>query len=196
MILNFKVNGQKLRRLDDNYVVNLSKEYLQCNFQYSDDWDNLIKYVTFSVKGRNYRFEITDGVVRVPNDVLKYKYFYIKVHGVNANGEKMITSDELIIILKISGYSDVISPSNDSDVIDVYTLLKDKLNNKVDNFRLEQHNLICCSGDRIIQIIPLNFLDNYYDKDEMNDLLNETIINVDSSELADKGYLIFERHNL
>ena len=196
MILNFNIKGQKLRRLDDNYVVNLSKEYLQCNFQYSEDWDDLTKYATFSVKGRHYRFLIEDGVVRVPNDVLKYKYFYLQVHGTNNDGEKVITTDELIIILKISGYSDKISPSTDEEIIDVYTLLKQKLDNKVDDITLNGHNIICSSEGRIIKIIPLSFLDNYYDKEEMNDLLNETIINVDASELADNGFIIFEKYNL
>ena len=196
MILNFKINEQKLRRLDNNYVVNLSKEYLQCNFEYSDDWSNLTKYVTFSVKGRHYRFEIDNGVVRVPNDVLKYKYFYIQAHGVNSDGEQVLTTDELIIILKVSGYSDTLSPSSDVEVTDIYTLLKNKIDKKIDNFRLEEHNLICCSGNNVVQIIPLVFLDNYYDKDEINVLLNKTIIDVDTSELADNGYLIFEKYNL
>lgn len=196
MILNFKIYGQKLRRLDDNYVVNLSKEYLQCNFVFSDDWSALTKYATFSVKGRHYRFEISDGVVRVPNDVLKYKYFYIQVHGVNGNGEQVITTDELIIVLKISGYTDNMSQSSDSEVTDIYTLMKNKLDKKIDHFSLEENNLICYSENNVVQIIPLTFLNNYYTKDEVNGLLNKTITDVDTSELASNGLMIFRRYNL
>ena len=196
MILNFKIYGQRLRRLDDNYVVNLSKEYLQCNFQYSNEWDGLTKYATFSVKGRHYRFEINEDVIRVPNDVLRYKYFYVQVHGVNNMGEQVITTDELIIVLKVSGYTDHLTPSSDVEIVDVYTLMKEKMDTKVDHFSLEENNLICYSGENVIQIIPLTFLDNYYTKEEMNELLNETIIDVDTRELATYGNLIFRRYNL
>lgn len=196
MILNFRINGQRLRRYDDNYVVNLSKEYLQCNFQFSDDWTGLSKFVTFSVKGRYYRFELSGDSIRVPNDVLRYKYFYVKVHGADGEGERVITTDELIIVLKVSGYSDVVHHSLDGDVTDVYTVLKQKIDAKVDHFRLDGDVLVCYSGDSVVQIIPLSFLDDYYDKDEINSLLNETFIDVDVSELAESGYLIFERYDL
>lgn len=196
MILNFKIKGQKLIRFDDNYVVNLSKEYLQCNFEYSEDWSDLTKYVTFTVKGRSYRYELVNDSVQVPNDILKYKYFYIKVHGVSNTNQTVITTDELIIILKITGYDGNLQPSTEIDSQDVITLLKNKLDTKIDHLRITDNSLICYSGETVVQIIPFTFLENYYDKSEVNTLLNRTIIDVDTSELASDGYLIFEKYNL
>lgn len=196
MILNFRVYGQRLRRLDNNYIVDLSKEYLQCNFTYSDDWTGLTKYATFSVKGRHYRFKIEDDIVRVPNDVLKYKYFYLEVNGVSGDGKEIITTDTLIIIMKISGYTEHLTPSCDDEVIDVYTVLKEKLKTKIDDIKIEDNNLVCYSEKTIVKIVPLPFIDNYYDKSEIDEMFNRTFIDVDTSELSSDGYLIFERYNL
>ena len=196
MILNFKIYGQKLRRLDNNYIVDLSKDYLQCNFEYSPDWEELTKYATFSVKGRHYRFEINNVTVRVPYDVLNYKYFYLEVSGISEDGKEVITTDTLIIIMKISGYTEHLTPSCDDEVTDVYTILKEKLKTKIDDIKIENNNLVCYSENTIIKIIPLSFIDNYYDKSEINELFNRTFIDVDASELASNGYLIFEKYNL
>lgn len=198
MILKFTVFEQKLRRTDDNYVVNLSKEYLECQFDFpTPDWTGLKKYATFTVKGRSYRFKLdNEDKVRVPNDVLIYKYFYIKLHGLSQNEETIVTTDELIVILKVVDNKPLLSMPSDDSVEDVITVLKNKINEKVDHFEINDKQLLCYSGETIIQIIPLSFLDNYYDKDEIHTLLNETLINVDASELADKGLLIFERYNL
>ena len=198
MILNFTVYEQKLRRTDDNYIVNLSKEYLECQFNFpTSDWEGLEKYATFTVKGRSYRFKLdNEDKVRVPNDVLVYKYFYIKLHGLTQNEDTLITTDELIIILKVVDNKPLLSIPTDESVEDVITVLKNKINEKVDHFEINGKQLLCYSGETIIQIIPLSFLDDYYDKDEIHSLLNETLINVDASELADKGLLIFERYNL
>lgn len=199
MILNFNIYGQRLRRDDNNYVVNLSKDYLECQFNFiTDDWEDLEKYATFTVKGRSYRFQINnEGKVHVPNDVLIYKYFYVKVHGVETDeDETIITTDELIIILKVVSNKPLLSIPTDDSVEDVLTILKNKINTKVDHFELTDKQLLCYSGETLLQIIPLTFLDNYYDKDEIHSLLNETLIDVDASELAEKGWLIFERYNL
>ena len=198
MILNFIIYEQKLRRTDDNYVVNLSKEYLECDFTFAtSDWDGLKKYATFTVKGRSYRFKLdNEDKVRVPNDVLVYKYFYIKLHGLTQDERTIITTDELIIILKVVDNKPLLSVPSDDSVEDVITVLKNKINSKVDHFEINGKQLLCYSGETIIQIIPLSFLDDYYDKDEIHTLLNETLIDVDASELADKGLLIFERYNL
>ena len=196
MILNFKVYGQKLRRLDNNYIVDLSKDYLQCNFEFGSDWDDLTKFATFSVKGRHYRFEINDNIVRVPYDVLKYKYFYLEVNGVSSDGEEIVTTDTLIIVMKISGYTEHLTPSCDDEVVDIYTLLKQKIKTKIDDVQVINNNMVFYSEGDIVKVVPLPFVDDYYDKSEINGLLNETFIDVDASELASNGYLIFERYNL
>ena len=198
MILEFKIKNQKLIRIDNEYLVNLSQEYLQCNFDFlTSDWEGLEKYVTFKVKGKSYLYLIEENMVRVPNDILKYKYFYIKLHGLKKDENLKITTNELIILLKITGWKEnTYTPSKDLSSKDILTLLKDKIDDKVDHFVLEDNKLLCYSGNELKQIIPFDFLNNYYDKSEINEMLNETIINVDVSQLASQGYLIFEKYNL
>lgn len=198
MILYFDVYNQKVIRVDDEYTVNLSHDYLECDFMFhTTDWDDVTKYVTFTVKGRSYRYEL-DGndMVRVPNDILKYKYFYLKLHGVSKTNQTVITTDEIIILMKITGYSGNLTESTDINSKDVVTLLKEKLATKIDHFQLTDTNLICYSEDKVVQIIPFTFLNNYYDKTTIDELLSRTIVDVDTSELADTGYLIFEKHDL
>lgn len=198
MKLKFEIKNQRITRKDDEYTVNLSQDYLECDFTFlSDDWEDLTKYVTFTVKGRGYRYELDEhDNVRVPNDILKYKYFYIKLHGVSNENRTVVTTDELIILLKITGYKDNLQPSSEEHSGDVITLLKEKLDTKIDHFKLNDTNLVCYSGDTIIQIIPFKFLENYYTKTETDNLLKKTIVNVDSTELADTGILIFEKYEI
>lgn len=199
MILQFKIKNQKLVREDNEYLVNLSEEYLQCNFDFlTQDWEGLEKYATFKVKGKSYLYQIEEDKVRVPNDILRYKYFYIKLHGINRTENLKITTDELIIILKITGWKEQENyiPSHDLTNKDVVTLLKEKLDEKIDHFILTDKQLLCYSGDNLKQIIPFDFLEDYYDKTQIHELLNRTIIDVDNSELGTTGYLIFEKYNL
>lgn len=197
MKLRFEIKNQRIIRKDDEYTVNLSQDYLECDFTFTtDDWEELTRYVTFTVKGRSYRYELDEhDNVRVPNDILKYKYFYIKLHGVSNENRTVVTTDELIILLKITGY-DNLQPSGEEYHGDVITLLKEKLDKKIDHFKLNDTNLICYSGETIIQIIPFKFLENYYTKTETDNLLKKTIVNVDSTELADNGLLIFEKYEI
>ena len=37
---------------------------------------------------------------------------------------------------------------------------------------------------------------NYYDKEEVNEMISHTIVDVDTSELADGGFLIFRRYEI
>ena len=199
MILKFKIKNQKLIREDDEYLVNLTTEYLECQFDFmTPDWDNVEKYATFKVKGKSYLYQINDNTVKVPNDILKYKYFYIKLHGTDKNRNRKITTDELIIILKITGWKeqDNYVPSHDLTNKDIVTLLKEKLDTKTDHFELTNNSLICYSDGNIIQIIPFTFLENYYDKTEIDEMFKKTIVNVDAHELGSTGYLIFEKYNL
>ena len=199
MILKFKIKNQKLVREDDEYLVNLSTEYLECHFDFlTQDWDNVEKYATFKVKGKSYLYQITDNKVKVPNDILQYKYFYIKLHGTDNTKNQKITTDELIIILKITGWKsqDSYTPSHDLTTKDVVTLMKEKLDTKVDHFELTDTNLICYSGENVVQIIPFTFLENYYDKTEIDNMFKKTIVNVDNRELSSTGYLIFEKYDL
>lgn len=198
MILQFKIKNQKLIREDNEYLVNLSTEYLECHFDFiTEDWDGLEKYATFKVKGRSYLYQIENDTVKVPNDLLKYKYFYIKLHGIDKSQNIKITTDELIIILKITGWKEgPYASSNDIENKDILTIVSEKLDQKIDHFILTEDKLLCYSGETLRQIIPFDFLDRYYDKAEINTLLNRTVIDVDNSELGSTGFLIFEKYNL
>lgn len=47
MILQFSVNGQKLERKDENYIVERSSKFLKCEFQFDETWNGLSKVALF-----------------------------------------------------------------------------------------------------------------------------------------------------
>lgn len=198
MMLEFAIKNQRLHRTDNVYLVNLSNDYLECYFTFSsDDWTGLDKYVTFTVKGKSYKYLLDDSnVVRVPNELMRYKYFYVKLEGDNKDNDTLITTNELIVILKITLDRDNLKPSSDIDSKDIITLMKEKLDKKIDHFTLSENQLLCYSEDNLVQIIPFDFLSNYYDKEEVDEMISHTIVDVDASELADGGFLIFRRYEI
>ena len=45
MKLEFKIENQSLTRIDDNKAVDLSNNYLECGFSFSEDWDDFARFV-------------------------------------------------------------------------------------------------------------------------------------------------------
>ena len=82
MKLEFKIENQSLIRTDDNKAVDLSNNYLECSFSFSEDWDDFAKFVIFRCNKKSYRVAINDETCLVPYDVLKADKFIITVYGV------------------------------------------------------------------------------------------------------------------
>ena len=104
MKLEFKIENQSLERIDDNKAVDLSNNYLECGFSFSEDWDDFARFVIFRCNKKSYRVAIEDTSCFVPYDVLKADKFLITVYGVKE--DVRITTNYLWIHLRKSAFVD------------------------------------------------------------------------------------------
>lgn len=103
MDLEFTINNQTLKRTDTTHPVDLSNEYLKCQFDFlSDDWEDLGKFAIFRTGDKNYRVAINDGECIVPFDALQVNQFALTVYGVD--GDTRITTNLVYIKLGKSGF--------------------------------------------------------------------------------------------
>ena len=95
MNIFYKVDSQRLSRVDNNYIVENSKQYLCASFTFSEDWDGIVKKVFFE-NGDIKKYVLLDGddtICVVPNDIIKYPRFSIYVIGYGE--DKTITTNVL-----------------------------------------------------------------------------------------------------
>ena len=110
-MLKFKVTNQKLTLLYPQVVVVAdSQDYLQAQFSFSEDWNNVVKIALFSRDDDNIRVALDENnIAVVPWQVLKGKgKFDISVFGNNYDGDanKVITSSVVTLDVKRSGLKD------------------------------------------------------------------------------------------
>lgn len=99
--IEFRVEHQRISRIDDFYVVGGSQRYLHARFQFCEDWEGEEAYAVFSGGGKSYRQKIVDGECVVPWEVLLTKQFFV---GCEA-GDR-ITSDAARVDVRPSGAPD------------------------------------------------------------------------------------------
>lgn len=109
MDLEFDVNNQILTRVDNNKLVNKSRNYVQCNFSFiTSDWEDLDKFAIFSSPKHNHYVvhlgTLMRGSAVVPSDVLLGDYFQVSVYG----GDLLTTNRVKINLIK-TGYTTHIS---------------------------------------------------------------------------------------
>lgn len=82
-MLEFCISNQLLTRLDGTEVFSDSENYLECAFQFSDDWAGLEAVATFGHSGvaEPVSVRIVDGVCRVPHEVIHPYGFTLAVYG-------------------------------------------------------------------------------------------------------------------
>ena len=115
MILEFSVDKQTITRTDENKPVEKSKNYLYCQFNFSDDWSEVVKTAIFtSAKGDVVNVILEDDACVVPWEVNEYPHFSVSVFG----GD-LITANRVVVQLAKSGYSQGNAPSEPTP--DVYT---------------------------------------------------------------------------
>lgn len=106
-MLKFKVEHQDLILLDTDTIVADSEDYLQMQFSFTDDWNDVIKIALFSRDENNIRVQLNaDGIVTVPWNVLKGEgSFNVSVFGNNQEDapNKVITSSVATILVQGSG---------------------------------------------------------------------------------------------
>ena len=82
-MLEFCISNQLLTRLDGTEVFSDSENYLECAFQFSDDWAGLEAVATFGHSGvaEPISVRIVDGVCRAPHEVIHPYGFTLAVYG-------------------------------------------------------------------------------------------------------------------
>lgn len=200
MVVEFDVYNQKMIPLKEKpYIVNKSRNYLQLKFNFkTEDWNGLNKFIIFRVKNKHYLEELGRGdevVITVPNYTIKNNFLIFTVYGQSYEDDFRITTKERVVILKKSGYTKNID-KYDGEVIDydVISILVEKISKAFADVEVNENNLVFFNFDgEVIKIIPIDFLENYYDKQDIDEKFSKTIVDVDTSELAETGCLIFNK---
>lgn len=90
MELRFKIFNQKIKRVDSNFIVSDSKNYLTASFDFSEEWDRCAKTVIFERGSDAYEVVLnSEGECLVPHEVLKLGSFKVSAFG---------TRDEMTVI--------------------------------------------------------------------------------------------------
>lgn len=82
-MLEFSISNQLLSRLDATQVVADSENYLECAFQFSQDWEGTVAVATFghSKVTNPISVRIVDGKCQVPHEVIQEYGFQLSVYG-------------------------------------------------------------------------------------------------------------------
>ena len=117
-MLEFKVTGQRLARVDSFEPATDSEGYLQAAFSFSADWDGTAKTALFwsGASATKYRKLLdSSGRCTVPAEVLldnsgRRNDFRVMVYGVS-DAFPRVTTNELRVELSRSGYGDAVTPA-------------------------------------------------------------------------------------
>lgn len=82
-MLEFSISNQLLSRLDATQVMADSENYLECAFQFSQDWEGTVAVATFghSKVTNPISVRIVDGKCQVPHEVIQEYGFQLSVYG-------------------------------------------------------------------------------------------------------------------
>jgi hypothetical protein len=107
-ILNISINNQDIYWENSFSIVEDSKEYLYCKFNYNSDWDDATKQIRFynSPEEKYYAIDTSQELIKIPPEVIHGKQFYIAVGGYNDEG-LFIPTSALKIPLKPNGFGDI-----------------------------------------------------------------------------------------
>ena len=107
MQLEFTITNQSLKRVDQNKIVNKTRNYITLSFEFkTEDWEDLDTYLILKdEQGQNYLFDLNeeDPEITVPEIILRGGWFKVTVFGFNQNIR--LTTDTRTISLLPSGYT-------------------------------------------------------------------------------------------
>lgn len=204
IVIDYEIQNQLIRQVSEKpYLVNNSRNYLKLNFEFkSDDWKDLNKFIIFKItngfdkKTKNY-IEVlgneNSSSIIVPSYAIKNNFLIFTVFGENL--DYRITTKEVVVVMKKTGYTNNVDIYDDDDPdINVFTYLMERIDGSLHTIDIKDNNMFLYNDKgEILKIIPLDFLENYYNKQEIDEKFSKTIIDVDASELAETGYLIFNK---
>lgn len=115
-MLEFEVNNQIIKRVDNTELVNLSENYLGLSFTFkTNDWNDLAKFVLFTGQGTDtFKIAVVNNTVSVPNEVLTGDYFIFSLYGVS--NDVRITTNQIKAYLISSGYTDNVTSDINTDI--------------------------------------------------------------------------------
>ena len=176
MNLNFEVINQKLKRLDENIIINKTHNYVYCNIIFStSDWTGLDKFIIFKDGwGDVYRVHLGEedefNDIKIPNNLMEGTRFSISIYG----GDRL-TTNELLIMVAPSGYTSKFQVPQYHDEKDIFVEIFEGLESKIDNIVNVDNKLICYSNENIVCEVPLISIDDLADvayTGDYNDLIN------------------------
>lgn len=204
IVMDYEIQNQLIRQVSEKpYLVNNSRNYLKLNFKFkSEDWKDLNKFIIFKItngfdkKTKNY-IEVLgnedSSSIIVPSYAIKNNFLIFTVFGENL--DYRITTKEVVVVMKKTGYTNNVDIYDDDDLdINIFTYLMERIDGSLHTIDIKDNNMFLYNDKgEILKIIPLDFLENYYNKQEIDEKFSKTIIDVDASELAETGYLIFNK---
>lgn len=136
MQLNFNVKQQIITLTDtETKVVEKSRNYLHCAFNFCEEWDNKIKTAIFiSADGDVFNVILENDTCAVPWEVIKAPYFSVSVFG----GD-LITANKITVTVIKSGYCEGKTPTEPTpDVYAQILKLIEEMGGEVDEELIKQ----------------------------------------------------------
>lgn len=204
IVIDYEIQNQLIRQVSEKpYLVNNSRNYLKLNFKFkSKDWEDLNKFIIFKItngfdkKTKNY-IEVLGNEdllsIIVPSYAIKNNFLIFTVFGENL--DYRITTKEVVVIMKKTGYTNNVDIYDyDDPNINAFTYIMERIDGSLHTIDIEDNYMLLYNDkEELIKIVPLDFLENYYDKKEIDEKFSRTIVDVDASELAETGCLIFNK---
>ena len=168
MRLKFSIENQIIKRIDDEILVNKTRNAVDATFTFNELWNDSEKIVIFSDdQGRSIREYLgklgASYTIPVPGRVLSGRYFSVTVYA----GD-LLTTNTLIVYLKDSGYSKYhphhhhkhhkqdCDCDDDKDIfVDIY----EKLHSCFDSLDFRDNNLSFYSDGELLCVVNLPFAD-------------------------------------
>lgn len=147
MNLKFKLNKQKLIRLDNEEIATYSRNYVDVSFDFDEVWYDLKKYALF-VTPTNLRYVVKLGYGKklsclIPNEVLENAFFKISVFA-----DDLLTSTQETVLVSSSGYIPDIDDMEEEDVIESQKIwyneprkqhFDEDIDERLNRFEIEEH---------------------------------------------------------
>lgn len=122
MEFNFSVNGDKLRLSGKNDAVSGNSNTYNCNFDFSNDYNDMVCFAVFTASDENFTVEIRDNKCLVPYEVLESgELFQIGVFATKENdGEFKRLSTNSVGINVVTGAYTVFSVPGTPDLWEIF----------------------------------------------------------------------------
>lgn len=92
--LKFIIDGQNIKKdpsCDFTGVVPGTKGYLEASFRFSNEWKGCKKAAVFNALGKESPVPLINGKCKIPEDVLTWKMFSVRVVG-ESDGYRITTN--------------------------------------------------------------------------------------------------------